>query len=315
MQARRHWRASVGRFVVTPRDIEPRADQFDLQIAEWSIYRGVLRARLTVRPRTTTPRHVYFVQGVRSVRFRLRPDVENAFEVRADPDVGLAFGLSGGRVVSEPQPAAVALVGDETSALFETFIRAAAELPPGRALELGSRARSGTTYREFLPAHVDYVGLDIREGPNVDVIGDAHELQASFDAGSFNLVFCIAVFEHLAMPWKAALSINRVLADGGLFFAGTHQTFPVHEAPWDFWRYSDRTWHSLFDRATGFEIVATAMGQPADIVPHSTLASVAGIDNQPAFLTSSVLARKIGEPTVQWEVSLSDLNDEGAYPH
>ncbi|MEY2426349.1 MAG: hypothetical protein QOI61_1921 [Actinomycetota bacterium] len=302
--------------MVTPSAIEPRADEFDLQIAEWSIYRGFLRARLTVRPRTATPKYVYFVQGVRAVRFRLRPDVENEFEVRSpDPDVGLAFSLSRGRVVSEPQPAAVALAGDESSLLFERFIRSAAELPAGRALELGSRARSGTTYREFLPAHVDYVGLDIREGPNVDVVGDAHELPSSFDEGSFNLVFCIAVFEHLAMPWKAALSINRVLADGGLFFAGTHQTFPVHEAPWDFWRYSDRAWHSLFNRATGFEIIATAMGQPADIVPHATLASVAGIDNQPAFLTSSVLARKIGEPTVQWDVSLSDLKDEGVYPH
>ena len=149
----------------------------------------------------------------------------------------------------------------------------------------------------------------------MDVVGDAHALPEELADEGFQLVFSIAVFEHLAMPWKAVLSINRVLVDGGLVFVGTHQAFPVHDAPWDFWRFSDRAWHSLFNRATGFEIVATAMGQPADIVPHATLPSVVGIDSQPAFLTSSVLARKIGEPRVAWDVTVGELDDAGHYPN
>jgi hypothetical protein len=315
-RARRAWKGSVGNFVVTPPDMPAREDEVDLDISEWSVYRGVLRARLSVRAKQASPKHVLFVLGTRSLRFRVRPGVEQEFSVPVPvPDVGLAIALRDGRVVGEPQPGVQVLRGDASVGLFERLIRDAKDLPRGRALELGSRARSGTTYRQFLPPHLEYVGLDIVAGPNVDLVGDAHDLPSSLADESFNLVFSIAVFEHLAMPWKAALSVNRVLATGGLLFVSTHQTFPVHEAPWDFWRFSDRAWHSLFNKATGFEVLATAMGQPADIVPHATLSSVAGIDNQPAFLASSVLARKTGAPTAQWDVDLSDLDDEGLYPN
>jgi len=291
-----------------------------IDVAEWSVYRRVLRARMSVRPNEMRPTHALFVFGERAIRFRLRPSGEQRFtvplpELFEASNVGLAVRLEDGRIAEVSAPGERALVGDSSSELFETFLSAIRELPPGRALELGARARSGTTYREFIPAHLSYTGLDIMDGPNVDIIGDAHELPQELADGSFNLVFSIAVFEHLAMPWKAALSINRVLAEGGLVFVGTHQTFPVHEAPWDFWRYSDRAWYSLFNAATGFEIVGTAMGQPADIVPHATLASVSGIDDQPAFLASSVLARKIGTPSVRWDVALADLDDSGFYPH
>jgi hypothetical protein len=169
-------------------------------------------------------------------------------------------------------------------------------------------------YRGIVPDGFDYVGLDIKQGPNVDVVGDAHELTAAVGEQRFDVVFAIAVFEHLAMPWKAVVSINRVMNPGGLVYVGTHQTFPVHEAPWDFWRFSDAAWRSLFNAATGFEILDVAMGEPASIVPLAAKASVWGTETQPAFLTSSVLARKIGEPRVDWDVSLAELGTEVAYP-
>jgi SAM-dependent methyltransferase len=305
-------RRSFGNLVVTP-PLHSAGDALPIDLHEWSLYRGELRVRLTAHAQV---KHVLFTLGDRAIRFRVVPETEQSFVVPlGDAEFGLAITLADGRTLRVDHPAHAALRGDPTSALFERLLTEMRNLPAARALELGSRARSGTTYRQFLPEQVDYVGLDIVAGPNVDIVGDAHDLPASLESGTFGLVFSIAVFEHLAMPWKAALSINRVLCDGGLFFAGTHQTFPVHEAPWDFWRFSDRAWHSLFNRATGFEILETAMGQPADIVPHATLDSVVGIDSQPAFLTSSVLARKIGAPRVAWDVDLSELGDEGAYPN
>ncbi len=319
-RVREDWRQSVGRFVSSPPALAVLGDEAAVAISEWSVYRGVLRAQLSVTPKSASPTHAYFLFGERAIRFQLAPIATQRFAVRFPANletsqVGLAIGFSDGRILEQTAPAERALAGDPSSALFEEFLREVRALPPGAALELGARARSGTTYREFIPAHLSYTGLDIVEGPNVDIVGDVHDLPPELADGSFGLVFSIAVFEHLAMPWKAALSINRVLSTGGLVFVGTHQTFPVHEAPWDFWRYSDRAWHSLFNRATGFEIIRTALGQPADIVPHATLASVTGIDNQPAYLTSSVLARKIGPPSVSWDVRLSDLDDQGVYPH
>ena len=308
--------------VVLPPEVPAVDGELDLQLREWSVYRTVLRARFVVTEHATgqVPAYAFVTMGDTTLRVRLREGDEQqpAIPLSIDhhgPDVRLAFGLSDGRIVSVPEPADRTLDGDEGTTLFVQFVDTMAKLPAGDVLEIGSRARSGNTYTSIVGEDHRYVGLDIVEGPNVDVVGDAHELEAVFERGRFSAVFSFAVFEHLAMPWKAALSINAVLAPGGLVFVGTHQTFPVHEAPWDFWRYSDRAWHSIFNRATGFEIIGAAMGQPADIVPVASTPSVWGIDNQPGFLTSAVLARKVGEPSVSWPVSLDDLGTSTSYPN
>jgi hypothetical protein len=315
-------RAPVGTSVPLPRDLLPLGDELELDVQEWSVYRSVLRARFRVVERLTgiSPRQALFLFGSQAVRVRLAPGPDQQVQIplpfgHDGPNMGLAFVLADGIAVLEREPAERALRGDQSGQLFGRFIEEMVKMPRGRVLEIGSRARSGTVYRGIVPAHLAYTGLDIREGPNVDVVGDAHELEKSVGVAQFNVVYSIAVFEHLAMPWKAALSINRVLVDGGMFYAGTHQTFPLHETPWDFWRFSDRAWHSLFNAATGFEVLGAAMGEPADIVPRASKRQVWGIDDQPAFLTCGVLARKIGEPRVEWPVSISELNDAGFYPN
>ena len=123
---------------------------------------------------------------------------------------------------------------DPYHAVFADFIASANELPDLRVLELGAR---GAAVDPRLRAVGGYVGFDIRPGPNVDVVGDVHRLSKHV-SGPFDAVYAISTFEHLAMPWKAVLEINAVLADGGLLFVATHQTWPPHELPWDFWRYS-----------------------------------------------------------------------------
>lgn len=135
----------------------------------------------------------------------------------------------------------------------------------GTLLEIGGRARSApSSYRPLAPPGWRYVSFDIVDGPDVDVVGDAHELSSYFDAGSIDAIVSASVFEHLAMPWKAVLEMNRVLAPGGTVLTTTHQAWPLHEQPWDFWRYSDASWHALFNESTGFRLDQAAMGQPAD---------------------------------------------------
>jgi hypothetical protein len=40
------------------------------------------------------------------------------------------------------------------------------------------------------------------------------------------------------MPWKAVIEIIKVMSPGGLIFTQPHQTWPIHETPWDYWRFS-----------------------------------------------------------------------------
>lgn len=187
-----------------------------------------------------------------------------------------------------------------------------AEADRRRLLEIGSRARSGNSRRERFTG--EYVGLDIVEGPNVDVVGDAHRLSTFLEPGSFGAIYTLSVFEHLAMPWKVAVEMNRILEPGGIAFIGSHHSFPLHDVPWDFFRFSEASWTSLFNAATGFEVVATAYGEPASIVPNVTHPIVGRTHEGLAYMLSGALVRKTGEATVDWDVPLASLIVE-AYPH
>ena len=179
-------------------------------------------------------------------------------------------------------------------------------------LEIGSRARSGIVRRGLFPG-LDYVGVDILSGENVDVVGDAHEISRLLGGRRFDAVYTTSTFEHLLMPWKVALEINRVLNPGGLVFVCTHQALGMHDLPWDFWRFSDTAWRGLFNRNTGFEILATHLGEPMHLVPFDYDARWQGFEGAVGFAASAVACRKIAETSLTWDVPLRDVA-LGNYP-
>lgn len=184
----------------------------------------------------------------------------------------------------------------------------------GSLLEIGSRARSGASYRSWFPADIDYVGMDITAGPNVDVIADAHHLTLEIHR-TFDFIFSIAVFEHILMPWKVALEMNRVLNDGGIALIISHAAWPLHEEPWDFWRYSKDAWKGLFNKHTGFEVIEAQYQFPAKIVPkyiHDPNFEKMSLGN--TFLISGCLIRKIGAPSVEWSANVAEIYNL-AYDH
>jgi hypothetical protein len=194
-----------------------------------------------------------------------------------------------------------------------TFAKLLGELSEGLVVEVGARARSGRTYTDLVPEQLDYLGVDIAEGPNVDLVGDAHELSSLVAPGTADGIFSIATFEHLAMPWRCVIEMNRVLKPGGVCFVLSHQTFPLHETPWDFFRFSDSAWRALFNEATGFEVLDVAMGEAAAVASLALGPVSWDMDRAPAYLGSSVTCRKIGEATVDWAVPL-DVIARTPYP-
>jgi hypothetical protein len=199
---------------------------------------------------------------------------------------------------------------DPYHAVFADFIAAANTLDAYSVLELGAR---GSQVDPRLRGYRRYVGLDVHPGPNVDVVGDAHRLSELVE-GPFEAVYSISTFEHLAMPWKVVLELNRVMPGGGLLFAATHHTWPPHELPWDYWRYSRGAFEVLLNRHTGFEIVRVEEGLPSLIVPM-TRGEATDVSRSPSPLGVSVLARKIGEPRADltWSLTADDVA-AGTYP-
>ncbi len=131
-----------------------------------------------------------------------------------------------------------------------------------RVLEIGSRNVTGANLRSRF-SRASYVGFDFYDGENVDVVGDVHRLSSYFEGqGRFDLVFSSAVFEHLYMPWVAAVEIQKVLKVGGSLFVETHFSFSSHERPWHLFQYSDMGLRALFNESLGFDLVDRGMCNP-----------------------------------------------------
>jgi len=256
-----------------------------------------------------------------------RPDVVAAFpEMPVPLDCGFSATLAGWTLeglnldVDGESVALAATLGGavppelDASGLWWEFVDQANEASMS-VLELGSRVVTTESNRPLFTT-ASYTGFDFYADDNTDVVGDAHELSRHFDPESLDAVFSLSVLEHLAMPWKVALEINKVLRPGGLTFHTTHQAWPVHDSPWDFWRFTAEGLGVLFGPPAGFEVVRTGYTMAASIHLDDPAPPHVGLPAQPAYGTSIVLARKIADPdpALSWPVSTGRAVGDTKYP-
>lgn len=189
--------------------------------------------------------------------------------------------------------------------------------PGVRILEVGSRNVTGANFRSRFDK-AEYIGFDFYAGENVDVVGDAHKLSSYF-AGEerFDLIFSSAVFEHLYMPWVAALEIAKLLKVGGYVFVETHFAFGSHERPWHFFQFSDMALRALFNDALGFDLVDSGMSNPMwgyfgpEADPYLRYSWVPEL-----YCHSEILCRKREEPDgFDWNaVTIDSIVESTRYP-
>ncbi|MCB9978512.1 MAG: class I SAM-dependent methyltransferase [Rhodospirillales bacterium] len=84
---------------------------------------------------------------------------------------------------------------------------------------------------------VDLVQIDIDPARAPDIVADVCDL-SMMQAGSFDAVFMLEVLEHVKTPQAALDEIYRVLKPGGALFLSTPFIFPLHDEPYDFYRYT-----------------------------------------------------------------------------
>lgn len=223
----------------------------------------------------------------------------------------LTVALADGRTAT--LPLANSDPSDPSGGIMERFFAQLAQRPPGHLLEVGSRARTGMTYTSRLPPGWRYTGFDIMDGPNVDVVGDAHHASQFLPWNTYDAVMSFVVFEHLLMPWKAVIEMNRLLRIGAIGLILAPQTWPLHEEPCDYFRFSKHAWKALFNRATGFEIVEAVHGATAYVVARSLTPGSNFEEVHTTALMASVIFRKVAETTLDWPVNSADIADD-VYP-
>jgi SAM-dependent methyltransferase len=108
----------------------------------------------------------------------------------------------------------------------------------GRLVDIGCGTKP---WRELFAPHVDaHVGVDHEQTPHgltkVDVIAGAYDIP--LEDGSADTILLTEVLEHLEWPVRGLAETRRLLAPDGHLIATTPFSWPLHEEPRDFFRYS-----------------------------------------------------------------------------
>jgi len=123
-----------------------------------------------------------------------------------------------------------------------------------RIADLGSLDVNGS-YRALFPPNVEYSGVDLSPGENVDIVMP-EEYLIPVPTGFFDMLVSGQCFEHVKNPFKLMSEVRRVVAIDGLVMLTAPFIFPEHRYPVDCWRFMSDGWQTLFDE-NGIEMVKT----------------------------------------------------------
>lgn len=113
--------------------------------------------------------------------------------------------------------------------------------------------------------NANWVGTDIEDGDTVGIVADLQRIHEVTDQ-KFDAIFSPATLEHIERPWVAMYAMSQVLRSGGVLFLHTHQTFPLHGYPHDYFRFSTAALRTLcFD--AGLNVVSCEYDNPCSITP------------------------------------------------
>ncbi len=109
-------------------------------------------------------------------------------------------------------------------------------------LEIGSLDINGSVrplFNESISQGGSFFGIDIQEGPGVDLVADASVYQSD---KLFDIVVCAEVFEHTAVWPKIVRNSHSLLVPGGMFIAtmageGRPPHSAIDENPIRSWEY------------------------------------------------------------------------------
>ena len=136
---------------------------------------------------------------------------------------------------------------------MEWFIRTRIHTPV-RVLDVGSFKFDGhRCYRPlFTDIKADYVGLDMADGPNVDLVVENPYKWDELQNDSFDVVISGQAFEHIEFPWLTMQEISRVLKPNGLCCVIAPNGGYRHRTPTDCLRFFEDGMLALAKYA-GFE--------------------------------------------------------------
>ena len=124
---------------------------------------------------------------------------------------------------------------DSAFRIGELVMQTYCDLPKARILEIGSMDVNGSL-REAAAPTTEYVGVDLEEGPSVDVVIKPGQ-KLPFEDSSFDLIMASSAFEHDPRFWDTFVEMCRVTRPGGHIYVNAPSNGGVHRYPLDCWRF------------------------------------------------------------------------------
>lgn len=114
-------------------------------------------------------------------------------------------------------------------------------------LEIGAKNRP---YRELFP---NTIAGDIAYTPAINLQLDAHALP--FSDASFSMILCTEVLEHCMNPHQVIAEFYRILKPGGKLILTTRFIFPLHDVPYDYFRFTKYGLRMLCSRFADVSVI------------------------------------------------------------
>lgn len=91
-----------------------------------------------------------------------------------------------------------------------------------------------------------FVGCDMRKGTGVDKIENIEKL--SFQNSTIGTIILMDTLEHVKNCHKALNEVHRVLKKDGIVIMSSVMDFPIHDHPYDYWRFTPEAFRLLLDK-------------------------------------------------------------------
>ena len=118
------------------------------------------------------------------------------------------------------------------------------------ALFVGSGGALEELIKQKFKCNLVTIDVDIKRNP--DFVMSVEEMD--FKDNKFDVIFIYEVLEHVEKPFEASHELFRVLKPGGTLLLSTPFIFGIHDAPYDYWRFTKYGLKNLFCRFKDVEV-------------------------------------------------------------
>lgn len=173
--------------------------------------------------------------------------------------------------------------------LAKTYLSDRKEL---QIVDIGSYDVNGSYRPFFSRPSWQYVGLDLAQGPNVDIVLMS-PYRLPIKSHSVDVIVSGQAFEHIEFFWLTWLEMVRILKPGGLIFLLAPSRGPEHRYPQDCWRFYPDGYHALAKYAN-LELleVSTDWAEHGDL-DSAPWGDTVGVFRQPSMTALQKIRRRL----------------------